>query len=181
MVSRLLGKWDILALLEELDGELITGGTISIVIGGGSAVAFWDARRGTLDVDIISHSNLPTELVNAAKKLAQKHNLADDWLNNHASKITQPHLKLSTRPAFIGKKLHVYIPDHKFILAMKLAASRDKDESDIAFLMKQTGITTKEQLYNLVKESYPRNVYPLIDFDFLDSIADNFEKGNYDV
>ena len=167
-----LTKWDILHLLEETDSELPPGEPIDLTVGGGSAVIFWWEHRGTTDVDVISTIDLPEELVKAVQRVAQKHDLPSDWLNVNAAYAMMPTLPLKQERMFIGKnRLRVFIPNHRYMLAMKLFAGRDRDMDDAVRLMRRVGMTTKEELYDLIKESYPRGIFPAINFDFIDEVA----------
>lgn len=172
-----LTKYDVLALLEETDQELPPGEPINVTIGGGSAVVFWWDHRSTTDVDVISSPKLPEELATAAQKVAARHNLPSDWLNADAGEVIMPSLPIVSKRVFKGKnRLTAFIPNHRYILAMKLLAGRNRDLNDAIQLMRETGLKTKEDLYDLIKESYPRSLFPGIDFDFVDQVADLAQK-----
>jgi len=47
--------------------------------------------------------------------------------------------------------LHVYAPSREYILALKIAAGRDKDLADCAILLPQTRIRTREQAQQLLE------------------------------
>jgi hypothetical protein len=47
--------------------------------------------------------------------------------------------------------LHVYVPPREYILALKIAAGRDKDLADCAILLSKTRIRTREQAQQVVE------------------------------
>ena len=47
--------------------------------------------------------------------------------------------------------LHVYEPLREYILALKIAAGRDKDLADCAILLSKTRIRTREQAQQVVE------------------------------
>lgn len=47
--------------------------------------------------------------------------------------------------------LHVYAPPPEYILALKIAAGRDKDLTDCAILLSKTRIRTPEQAQDVVE------------------------------
>ena len=47
--------------------------------------------------------------------------------------------------------LHIYAPPWEYILALKIAAGRDKDLADCAILLSKTQIRTREQAQQVVE------------------------------
>ncbi len=92
---------------------------------------------------------LKTQSVQVIK---QKHDLDADWLNYLAQmlmydEVIVPDGKLWKR---FGP-LHVYAPPREYILALKIAAGRDKDLADCAILLSKTRIRTREQAQQVVE------------------------------
>lgn len=87
-----------------------------------------------------------------AQIIKQRHNLDADWLNYLAQmlmydEVIVPEGKLWKR---FGP-LHVYAPPREYILALKIAAGRDKDLADCAILLSKTRIRTREQAQQVVQ------------------------------
>ena len=55
----------------------------------------------------------------------------------------------------------MYGADAQYILAMKLVGAREDDLNDLIWLMRQSGLNTAEELFNLVERSYPSRVITL--------------------
>jgi len=84
--------------------------------------------------------------------IKQRHNLDADWLNYLAQmlmydEVIVPDGKLWKQ---FGP-LHVYVPPREYILALKIAAGRDKDLADCAILLSKTRIRTREQAQQVVE------------------------------
>ncbi len=88
-------------LFAELDRELAVeglDGRCRIVIVGGAAVALRVPGRVTLDVDVVSEG-MPMGLRRAAAKVAARHGLREDWVNDGAK--AKRFLCLPTRRSFL--------------------------------------------------------------------------------
>ena len=55
---------------------------------------------------------------------------------------------------FSGRNLQIQVASPEYILAMKLAARRDKDVEDIALLGHELGIKTRDELIEAVKHYF---------------------------
>ena len=72
------------ALFDEFGADLTeTGAQAEIVMVGGSWLLWHTRRAATFDVD--SGRRLDGRLVEAARRVSDRHDLARDWLNDHAS------------------------------------------------------------------------------------------------
>jgi hypothetical protein len=102
-----------------------------VVRGAAMAVAY-DARRATADVDAVF---VPTSEVRlAARRVAERLGLDEDWLNDGA-KAFVPGTDPDRREIFEGEHLQVAAASPQFLLAMKLLASRvERDLDDIRTL-----------------------------------------------
>ena len=79
----LLSREELESLFEELALELDgRGEPIEILMVGGSWLLWFDLRDATRDVD--SASRLPKETVAAVARIASRHDLEADWLNDSA-------------------------------------------------------------------------------------------------
>lgn len=170
-----LGRAEIRSLLEDLDAELARrGAQADVFLVGGAAMALaYDAARSTRDLDAVF---LPTDIVRrAAGVVAARHGLSDDWLND-AVKGFVPGPDSNATRYYDGSALTVDVASPRYLLAMKLFASRvEADADDIAFLYRQVGFTTVEQGLDLVEAVYRgRPVDPKVQYllaEIVDSLG----------
>lgn len=153
-MSRGLSRADIDELFSALDGELDRrGNRADLFLVGGAAIAVaYDARRSTRDLDAVF---APTQAVrDAARAVAEDRGLSEDWLND-AVKGFLPGPDPAAIRYFAGKALNVDVASARYLLALKLFASRVAvDAADIAFLYRQIGFTTVEEGLDLVASTY---------------------------
>ena len=112
-------------LLAELDDELTPeglSGPCRIVIVGGAAVALRVPNRVTVDVDVVSEG-MPMALRLAAERVAARHGLRTDWVNDGAKAKTVA-VRAEPEVVFEGANLVVEAASPKYILAMKLTSAR---------------------------------------------------------
>ncbi len=112
-----------------------------------------DGRRATVEVDAVF---VPTsEVRRAARRVAERLGLAEDWLNDGA-KAFVPGADPDRREVFEGQHLQVAAASPRFLLAMKLLASRvERDQDDIRTLYQLCDFTTAEEGLRLVESTYP--------------------------
>ena len=110
----------------------------------------------TDDVDVISEG-MPEKLRAAAASVAARHALRPDWIND-AAKVGLPHLDANIEPVYSGERLIVYRADSKYLPATKLHAGRPQDLDDAVPLAVAAGITTSDEMHDLVvgRPSRPR-------------------------
>ena len=141
-------------LLKDLDAELRDAPFTEIVIGGGASLMFvWHDRR-TKDVDVVSDI-LPAYLREAIANVGKKHGLDYWWMNDNAAGCLPTGINLNLKRVFSGRKLFVETPDNRALLAMKVAASRDRDKKDAVLLARETGIVSNAELSKLFSKAYP--------------------------
>lgn len=153
------------ALNDELRAIDVKG---EICLYGGAVMCLvYDARPSTKDVDAVFK---PAKIIReAAKRIAERHHLDDDWLNDGVKGFVVRH----PRQVFLNwSHLTVYVADPAYLLAMKSLASRvdGMDREDIRFLIKELGMTSPENVFTLIEKYYPRNrIKPATQF-FLEEI-----------
>lgn len=141
--------------LAELNDELSAmnvKGEVCLYGGAVMCIAF-NARPATKDVDAVFE---PVRVIgNAANKIAERHNLPIDWLNNGVKMFLVEHEK---EVLFDWLNLKVYVPSADYLLAMKTLAARanTSDRADIEFLIGKLNLQTSEQVFEIVKDYYPR-------------------------
>lgn len=140
------------ALFDEVDAELGDGEPVRVVACGGAVMVFkYDIRR-TNDVDVISEP-FPLELRQATETVARRRGLAEGWMND-AAKISVPRLAPRLETIYQGRRLEVLSPGPHFLLAMKLAAGRDRDLPDAAMLIDEIGFADAEEVLDLIEEAW---------------------------
>lgn len=147
-----------MALLTELGATLKRDGLHGdIYIVGGTAIALTiDARRVTEDIDVAFRA-AAGDVRTAAREVAQRHGLDDDWINNHVTgmlpNVDDPEPVVLDVP---GLSIAVASPEH--VLAMKMIAARPgRDQDDLEVLFERVGITTPEQAVEIVRRVYGDN------------------------
>ena len=140
--------------LEELNDELRAAdvkGEICLY-GGAVMCLVYDARPSTKDVDAVFK---PTrEMRQAIERIAARHGLRGDWLNDAVKGYVVPHQQ---RILFDLPHLKVFVPEPDYLLAMKALAARADapDRSDINLLINILGITTAEEVFSVLEKYYP--------------------------
>jgi hypothetical protein len=145
------------ALLTNLDHQLHsdTGEQhplIELAVVGGAAMALQWQLRSTRDLDFIT-DNIPPQLLRAARQVAARHELPDDWLNDRAKGFV-PQIPYDGVEVFRGDTIVVTVPSNRYLLAMKLYSARETDLDDAAFLTNQSGLSDIDSLLDLVTTAY---------------------------
>jgi len=154
-VTALLDRAALLSALKALDAELGVAGVRGevFVVGGAAMALAYDARRSTVDVDPIFAPS--AEVRAAAARVAGRLHLEPEWLNDGA-KAFMPGEDPDRIGVFEGEHLSVAAASPRYLLAMKLLASRaERDQDDIRALYEMCGFTTAEEGLNLVQATYP--------------------------
>jgi hypothetical protein len=140
--------------LREVNDELALQNVIGeICLYGGAVMCLvFKARPATKDVDAIFE---PVKFIrNAINKIADKHNLRQDWLNFAVKIFVVEHEK---RIFFDFPNLKIFVPAADYLLAMKILAARadTEDVADIEFLLKELNLNEILQITEIVRKYYP--------------------------
>lgn len=143
---------------KELEGRDVKKPVRILLIGGAYMLLQANAPRPTYDIDILwldedvlQRAYAPIrESVQAVK---EKYGLEANWFNYLAQtlmydEVFVPNGKFWKR---FGP-LHIYIPGREYILALKIAAGRDKDLDDCAILLLKMRIRTREKAEQLLQK-----------------------------
>lgn len=145
---------EIAQYLHELDAELAAQNVKGeICLYGGAVMCLvFKARPATKDVDAIFE---PVKFIRGAIiKIAEQHDLRQDWLNLAVKMFVVEHEK----KIFLDlPNLKVFVPVADYILAMKVLAARadTEDISDIKFLIKHLALNEIAQIIETVQKYYP--------------------------
>ena len=146
----------LLALFSELDAELASeflDSPCRIVIAGGAAIALRVPSRVTGDVDVVSEG-MPAAVRRAAERVASRHGLRPDWIND-AAKLKTVAVAADPEPVFEGARLVVESASPRYLLAMKLVSARPVDKADCVALVRELGIDHVDELLGLIEEAVP--------------------------
>ena len=95
----------------------------------------------------------PEVVRDAAKRVAQREGLSEDWLNDGVKGFfygTPPQTTLADFPG-----LRVYSVTPEYMVAMKAVAGRPEDIADLRYLVRFLHITSSEQILNIVEQYIP--------------------------
>ena len=165
-------KSEITQYLSELNDDLRSidvRGEVCLYGGAVMAVAY-DARPDTDDVDAVFKP--PDEIRKAISRIAERHSLPPDWMNDAVKGFLVPH---EQRILIDLPNLSVFIPEPDYLLAMKAMSARPNtvDADDVRFLIRKLNLTTPQELFDIVEKYYARQrIKPATQF-FIEEL---FEK-----
>lgn len=127
------------ALLQELARRLKARGFHGDIklVGGAALILQGIGNRPTADIDASYADNAAVNAV--VTEMAAADDLAPDWLNSNAAAFVPDNATWVELEHLDG--LTIQAADAETLLAMKIAAERDKDTLDIARLLRRLNIT----------------------------------------
>lgn len=152
MTSAALTQQQIRALLTELGADLHVRGIRAelFVVGGAAMSLAYNTRRATQDIDAVFEPK--TEIVAAAERVAARHGLPDNWLND-AVKGFLPGPDPRQRAILSAPGINVSVPSPEYLLALKVAAARvDRDADDIRELARICGARSADDVLRIAEE-----------------------------
>lgn len=149
----------ILALLHELANRLAARGIHGDIklVGGAALVLQNIGNRPTADIDASYAEKASVNSI--VSEMAKDYDLARDWLNSNASAFIPENAIWVTLEELEG--LTIQAADDETLLAMKIAAERDKDTLDIARLLRKLNITNATDAVDLAFNKYGKHSIPL--------------------
>ena len=172
-----LTRADLVEALQELVRELRAHnvrGEIRIVGGAALSLSYFD-RDVTQDIDVINVRGGDNEAVaQAARYVASKLDLNDDWLNFEVNQIDAlPTLgqEVEWHTIYSSPEVTIQVASAEALLAMKLRANRPgRDVNDIRALLALVGITDIQSSETLYESFYPGDVLPDRAIQILDNL-----------
>lgn len=130
--------------------------TIYVVGGAAAGLAYYPddlERRMSTDVDAVFTGG-PAVLAEA-EDMAEEQGLRRNWFNTDAGRFIPPSGEPPGDRLMAKGHVEVVVPPARFLLAMKLRASRlGRDDEDIALLVRRVGISSYEEAEQLVADVY---------------------------
>jgi hypothetical protein len=145
---------EILDLLHELGHRLDAAGVRGemFLVGGAAMALAYSTRRATADLDAIFEPKSTIYAVAAA--MANEHGLPTGWLNDSVKGFL-PGEDANARVLFDEAGLRVTIASPRYLLAMKLIASRvERDEDDLRLLIGLCGIRSVDDALAVLDDVY---------------------------
>ncbi len=128
----------LICVLKELD-KLLTCHYKVIIAGGAAMIIHYGASRATRDVDAIIEGGNLYKIRDAARKIADKFNLNDNWFNDSIkgfANILPPDFQERTKALQIElSNIEIYAIGIAEQLIMKIIALREQDLEDIEILL----------------------------------------------
>jgi hypothetical protein len=136
------------------------------IYGGALMLLAYDGRTVTKDVDAIVHP--PDVARRLVAKVAAEKGWHDGWLNDDVKQFvsTKEQKNELTLQSVDRNGLHITRPTAKYLLAMKVMASRKPlpgysgDYEDIERLLRITRISSVEEVQQIVETFFPDTVLP---------------------
>lgn len=146
---------EIRTYLSELNDELClmdVKGEVSIY-GGAVMCLVYDARPATKDVDAVFRPTI--EMRQAIRRIAERHNLQPDWLNDGVKGYLVEHQQ---RILIDQPYLKVFVPEPDYLLAMKTLSARADtyDQTDVKLLIGILKLKAADEVFAIVEKYYPR-------------------------
>jgi hypothetical protein len=145
----------IAALVAEVAEQLPSGEhSHTIIVAGGSLMAWRGLRESTVDVDSVQR--LDPELRAAVAEVAARHDLAPRWLNDNAAMFRPQTLTESTCDVLLDHpRLLVLGASYRAVFLMKLFAARAADYDDLVRLWPLCGFASAEQAAAEMYAAFP--------------------------
>ncbi len=150
---------EIRALLQELGRRLHAEGVHGDVklVGGAALVLQGIGNRPTADIDASYADKAAVDAI--VTEMAAEYDLAPDWLNSNAAAFVPDNATWVELEQLDG--LTIQAADTETLLAMKIAAERDKDTLDIARLLRRLNISNANDAVDLAYNKYGEHSIPL--------------------
>lgn len=150
-----MSRHEIVALVTEVAAETpAREPRRSIIIVGGSLLAWRGLRDTTADVDTIRR--LDDDLRHAVARVAKRHDLAIRWLNDSAAAFSPQTLDESACDVLLNHpNLLVLGAPLRAVFAMKLFAARAADYDDLVRLWPLCHFVSAEEAADEMREAFP--------------------------
>lgn len=154
--SPALSKTELLKLLDMLSERLHSRQAVArlYVIGGACMALAYDRGRSTEDIDVRIDAG-HAALLDAAHQIARERGLPQAWLNEQAMSALDVGTDERAPTLYESRHLVVTGASAQYLLAMKLAAGRDKDITDIEYLLDHLKIGQADEALAIFQKVMP--------------------------
>ena len=158
MRDRTLSRTDIKTLLDELAERLHEKRTFAKLhlVGGACLALAYERERTTEDIDARVDAGHEA-LKDAVCEIAQRHDLPERWLNDQARGFIPEDHDARSPTLYESQSLVVTGASGEHLLAMKLEASRARDQADIRHLLEHLGITNTDTALEQHRSLFPNS------------------------
>ena len=142
------------ALFGELASELdILGTSVQVVMVGGAWMLWHSKRTSTRDVD--SARKLSSDVTVAVKRVAGRHDLSEQWLNDSAAAFWPATASYADcEVIYLHSALEVRSPSPEVIFIMKLYRADPQDREDLVSLWPMCRFDTAEAAAREFRHAY---------------------------
>ena len=158
MRDRTLSRTDIRMLFDALAERLHEKHTFAKLhlVGGACLALAYERERSTRDIDVRVDAGHEA-LENAIREIAHEHDLPERWLNDQARGFIPEDDDARSPTLYESQSLVVTGASGEYLLAMKLEASREKDEDDIRYLLDHLDITDADMALQQHRTLFPNS------------------------
>lgn len=154
-----LDRGRLIELFEDLADHLRQRGVRGhvYIVGGAAMMLAFDRSRTTRDVDayVRNQGAEHAEVMEGARRVAGRHALPDDWLNELATMFMPSGEDAAAPVLFSSPHLVVTGASAAHMLAMKLQAGREADLDDIDALLEHLKISSSEDALEIHDRLFP--------------------------
>ncbi len=122
-------------------------------------------RKSTQDIDVVIATNDRSTyqaVQHAIALVAQERHLPPAWLNDDVTIVVDQIGKPKAPKLWrTFGNLTVYVPEHEYILALKLFSGRPQDDRDIRAIARQLNMQTQKQAWEIVNKYIPDTQFRL--------------------
>ncbi len=99
------------------------------------------------------------EFLSSVRKIAKKHNLSLDWINENLDNLIKSHNDPNQHVIFSSPGLEIGFALPEYIFTAMLYASTEKDKEDIRTLSNLIGIKKSEEALNIFIQTLPSSLF----------------------
>ena len=153
-----MNRQDIEKYLRMLGQELLQRGVTGEILLAGGAVMLLKVqnREVTKDLDAYFHPGQANVIRDAAKVIADREGLADDWINDGVKGFFYSQPPADEWAEYPG--LRVYTASLDYLFAMKVVAGRPQDIEDIKALANAMNLSNAKDALAIVKKYVPEQL-----------------------
>ena len=155
MTARPLTGGEIITLVAEVADHLAPEGPqLSLVLVGGSLLAWRGLRETTDDVDSVRR--VDAELKTAIAHVADHHDLPPDWLNDNAAMFMPATFEASDCEILLERpRLVVLGAPLEMIFVMKLYRAQPNDRDDMVKMWPELSFTSRQEVVTSFFAAFP--------------------------